>query len=177
MMPSIILSFDGGYLRPLKISDIHQKYIDGLNDPTVNFFLDTAKDNRQTYESIGEFISLNEVSSNSILWGIWLNDSKKHVGTVRIHSIESRHKTACMGVCLFDRKSWGKGLGGKSIKLVTVWAINDLGLRWIEAGIFTNNIASQKAFISAGYEWVYDIPKKYIHDGQPTDVKIYVKKC
>ena len=32
----LILHFDGGYLRPLKVEDIHEKYISGLNDPEVN---------------------------------------------------------------------------------------------------------------------------------------------
>ena len=176
MMPNLILSFDGGYLRPLKNSDIHKEYIDGLNDPEVNFFLDSVKSCHQTYDSVSDYVSMNSTSSNSILWGVWLEGSKNHVGTVSIHGIESRHKTAYIGVCLFDRGSWGKGVAGKSIESVTKWAINDLGLRWVEAGIFPNNIASQKAFISAGYEWIFDIPKKYIHDGRPMDVKIYVAK-
>ena len=175
-MSDLILKFDGGYLRVLKISDIHQKYIDGLNEPAVNFFLDSVKCEPQTYESIKDFVSDNLQSSNSILWGIWLRDSENHIGTVRIHSINAMHKTAYIGVCLFDRGSWGKGVGGKSIKSVTSWAIRALDLRWVEACIFTDNTASQKAFISAGYAWTFDIPKKYIHDGRPVDVGVYVAK-
>lgn len=176
MMSDLMLKFDGGYLRPLELSDIHKKYIDGLNDPTVNFFLDSVRANHQTYESVRDFISQEHESFDSILWGVWLGDAKNHIGTVRIHGINTRHRTACVGVCLFDRGSWGKGVGGKCIKTVTTWAITALDLRWIEAGIFTDNIASQKAFISAGYEWIFDIPKKYVHDGRPVDVKIYVAK-
>lgn len=176
MMSDLILNFDGGFLRALKPSDVHNEYIDGLNDPAVNFFLDSVKCKSQTYESVRNFVSQDCESTDSILWGIWLHNSKNHTGTVRLHSIDVRHKTACIGVCLFDRSSWGKGVGGKSIKSVTAWAIKVLGLRWVEAGIFTNNISSQKAFLSAGYEWVFDIPKKYIHDGRPVDVKIYVAK-
>jgi RimJ/RimL family protein N-acetyltransferase len=176
MMPNIILSFDGGYLKPLKISDIHEEYIEGLNDVTVNYFLDSVKSNRQTYDSVSKYISLHNTSSDSILWGVWLEHSKNHVGTVCIHGIDSRHKTACIGICLFNQDSWGKGVGGKSIKSATTWVISALGLRWVEAGILSNNVASQKAFISAGYEWIYDVLQKYIHDGQPADVKIYVAK-
>ncbi len=175
-MPNLILSFDGGHLKPLKVSDIHKQYIDGLNDPKVNFFLDSVKSNNQTYETIRDFVFQNFESSNSVLWGIWLGDSKNHVGTVRIHSIDATHKTACIGICLFDRESWGKGIGASAIKSVTKWAIKTLGLRWIEAGIFSENVISQRTFFSAGYEWIYDIPKKYIHNGQAVDVKIYVAK-
>ena len=176
MMPNLELSFDGGYLRPLKILDIHKDYIDGLNDPTVNFYLDSVKFNHQTFESVSNYVSLNSASIDSVLWGVWLKEYENHVGTVCIHGIELRHKTAYIGICLFNKDTWGFGVGSKSIKSVTTWAINYLGLRWVEAGIFSSNVASQKAFVSAGYTWIYDIPKKYIHDGQPVDVKIYVAK-
>lgn len=176
MMSGLILNFDGGFLRALKPSDVHNEYIDGLNDPAVNFFLDSVKCKSQTYESVRNFVSQDCASSDSILWGIWLEDSKNHIGTVRIHSINTRHKTACIGVCLFDQGSWGKGVGGKSIKSVTNWAIRTLDLRWVEAGIYIDNVASQKAFMFAGYEWIFDIPKKYIHNGRPVDVKIFVAK-
>lgn len=176
MISDSILNFDGGYLRPLEVTDIHRQYIDGLNDPDINFYLDSIKSIHQTYEGVRDFVSKDRESSDSILWGIWLEGTKKHVGTVRIHSINARHKTACIGVCLFDRGAWGKYVGGKSIKSVTVWAIKTLDLRWIEAGIFADNIGSQKAFTYAGYEWIFDIPKKYIHNGQPMDIKIYVAK-
>ena len=176
-MPNLILNFDGGFLKPLQISDIHKEYIDGLNDPVVNNFLDSVRSIHQTHESVSDFVFANNASTDSVLWGIWLDDSKKHVGTVRIHGINARHKTAHIGACIFSQGSWGKGVGGKSIKSITTWAIKDLGMRWVEAGIFADNVYSQKAFISAGYEWIYDIPKKYILNGQPSNVKVYVARA
>jgi RimJ/RimL family protein N-acetyltransferase len=71
---------------------------------------------------------------------------------------------------------WGKKLGSKAIEAVTRWALDKLKLRWIEAGAYSENIASQKAFLAAGYEWIYDIPDKYIFEEKPSTVKVYAAR-
>ena len=54
--------------------------------------------------------------------------------------------------------------------------LRPLKLRWLEAGVYVENIASQKTFLAAGYEWIYDIPGKYILEGKPTTLKVYVAR-
>lgn len=173
MSPDTILRFEGGYLRPLKIVDVHAAYVSGLNDPDVNRYLDGVKHTKQTTQGVIDFVAANEVSANSVLWGIWQENSKNHCGTVRLHGIEYHHKTAHIGVCLFDKTVWGQHLGKKAISAATQWAIGVLGLRWVEAGAYLDNIASQRTFLSAGYSWVFDIPGKYMLEGKPTTVKVY----
>jgi RimJ/RimL family protein N-acetyltransferase len=175
MIPDVILEFPGGFIRPLIQSDIHSGYIDGLNKEDVNKFLE-VRFISQTHQLVEQFISINAASSTSVLWGVWLACSSQHVGTVRIHDINHYHKTAHIGVCLFDRSVWGKGIGRHVIRAVTKWAMQTLLLRWVEAGVYEANLASQRAFISAGYEWVFDIPDKYLLDGKPTTVKVFVAR-
>ncbi len=174
MSPDTVLKFDGGYLRPLKPADVHAGYVAGLNDPEVNRYLDGVKHNKQTTQSVLDFVSANEASVNSVLWGIWQDETQRHRGTVRLHGVEHVHKTAHIGVCLFDKTVWGKGLGQKAISVVTEWAIDSLQLRWIEAGAYVDNVASQKAFLASGYAWKFDVPGKYILEGKPATVKVFV---
>jgi [ribosomal protein S5]-alanine N-acetyltransferase len=173
MKPEVILKFEGGYLRPLNIVDVHVGYISGLNDSEVNRYLDGVKHTKQTIKSVIDFVIANEISTNSVLWGIWLENSEAHIGTVRLHGIEYQHKTAHIGICLFDKKVWGRQIGRKALSAITEWAIEVLGLRWVEAGAYDENIASQKAFLSAGYSWVFDIAGKYILEGRPAIVKVF----
>lgn len=176
MSPDTILKFEGGYLRPLKITDVHAGYVSGLNDPEVNRYLDGVKHTKQTTQSVLDFVAANEASINSVLWGIWREGSESYCGTVRLHGIEHYHKTAHIGVCLFDKAVWGQHLGKKAISAVTQWAIDVLGLRWVEAGAYVDNVASQRAFLSAGYSWVFDIPGKYMLEGKPTTVKVFAAR-
>ncbi len=169
------LSFDGGYLNPLKATDVYQGYVDGLNNHEVNQYLE-IKFNKQTFTSVVNFVDSNIESESQLLFGIWTDNSSLHCGTLRLHGIEHIHHTAHIGICIFDKNSWGQGLGRKAIQTATTWAISELGLRWIEAGAYKENIASQKTFISAGYGWVCDISGKYLFEGKPTTVKIYAAK-
>lgn len=174
MMFDVQLSFEGGYLKPLKLVDAHEGYVNGLNDSDVNRYLDNVKKSVQTEKGVADFIQYNIDSNDSVFFGIWKDGATNHCGTVRLHGIENFHHTACIGVCIFDKSVWGVGLGSKSIKAFSNWALNKFKLRWIEAGAYEKNVASQRAFLSAGYEWVYDIPGKYLFEGKPSDVKVYV---
>ncbi|TVT68232.1 MAG: GNAT family N-acetyltransferase [Denitromonas halophila] len=177
MNPELALPINGGFLRPLVEADVHQGYVDGLNDPLVNRYLDGVKASVQTAGSVRDFVAADRLSPSSVLWGVWTDESPRHVGTVRLHGIERRHGTAHIGICLFDQRCWGRGLGSAAIAAATRWAIDALGLRWIEAGAYEANLASQRAFLSAGYAGVFDIPGKYLFEGVPTTVKVYAARA
>lgn len=176
MILDAVLVFDGGYLRTLKPEDVHSGYVSGLNDHAVNKYLDGVKRTEQTTRGVVEFIRNNREATDSVLWGIWESDSNVNCGSIRLHAIDHFHKTAVIGICLFNKSSWGKGLGSKTIRTVTQWAQNSIGLRWIEAGVYADNIASQKTFLSAGYELAYEISGKYLLEDRSAVVKMYVAK-
>lgn len=176
MSPEIVLEVAGGFLRPLTTKDVHPGYVSGLNDPEVNRYLDGVKRSAQTDQSVTEFVRHNQLDNNAVLFGIWQSGAKHHCGTVRLHGIEHYHKTAHIGICLFDRAAWGNKLGAKAAQAVTGWAFESLGLRWIEAGAYSENIASQKTFLAAGYDWIYDVPDKYLLEGKPTGIKVYAAR-
>jgi len=169
------IHFDGGFLAPLKTQDVHEKYISGLNDPLVNRYLEVRHE-EQSEESVKNFIQKNIMASDSVLFGIWLDSQKNHCGTLRLHEIDHNKKLAHIGICIFDKKSWGKQLGTKAIMTVTKWAFEDLGLNSVEAGAYQENVASQRAFLKAGYQWTKDIEDKFKLHGKITTVKIYIAK-
>lgn len=172
MRPEIVLKFDGGFLRPLEPKDVHIGYIFGLNDEQVNRYLE-VRHVLQTKQTVAKFISDNQQDENGLLFGIWQSGENYHCGSIRLHSINHIKQTAYIGICIFEKSAWGKGLGSKAIASVTNWAIDKLCLRSLEAGIYEENIASQKAFLKAGYQWIADIPRKYNLDGNPVTIKIY----
>lgn len=171
-----ILEIDRGYLRIVEPADVHLGYVNGLNDPEVNRYLDSVSRTHQTTEGVTAFVSHNLTSTSDYFWGIWLDGGDCFCGTVRVHGIDSYHRVAHIGICIFDRNTWGRKIGVSAIAAVTDWALNVLGLRWVEAGAFESNVASQKAFVAAGYEWVFDIPGKFLLHGKPEVVKVYAAR-
>jgi ribosomal-protein-alanine N-acetyltransferase len=173
--PDTTLEFEGGYLRPLKPADVHSGYVVGLNDPEVNRYLE-VRHAIQTMSSVVNFVAVNEQSSDSVLWGVWQSNTPNHCGTVRIHAIERHIKRAQIGVCLFDKTAWRQRLGSQAIRAVTSWAFQELEMEWVEAGAYVDNIASQKAFLAAGYTWIFDIPNKFYLEGNSTTVRVFVAR-
>ncbi len=172
----VCVPFDGGELRVLQPENVHAGYIAGLNDPEINRFLVNVRRNVQTKESVLQFVQKNLDDPFAILLGIWETGSGKHSGTIRIYNVEDTHSTAHIGICIFERASWGKHLGSRALKTATQWALTELHLRWIEAGIYADNVASQHAFDAAGYDWICDYPDKYLYESRPAVVRIYAAR-
>lgn len=167
------LIFEHGILRTLIPKDVHQGYISGLNDPEINRYLTNVAQSNQTLESVTGFIKNSFESQDEMLFGIWSEHNKNHCGTVRIHSIDSYHRIAHIGICIFDKNSWGKGLATHAIRRVTQWGLDVLELRWVEAGVYEGNLASSRLFERAGYKLKYSISGKYLHKGEPSTVFVY----
>ena len=169
----IEFEYEFGHLRTLQSADIHAGYIAGLNDPEVNRYLVSVAESEQTERSVSEFVAHSLVSPREVLFGIWMRGMPHHCGTVRLHGIEWANRTAHIGVCLFDRSCWGKGVGAAAVAAVTKWGIEHLELRWIEAGVYSENTASSKLFERIGYDHKYVIDGKYLYKGKPSIVKVY----
>lgn len=175
MLSKIKLDIKDGWLRPLLVEDVHEGYVQGLNDPDVNRFLIGPRLHRQTYESVTDFVRQNLQMPDSILFGIWMKNSEKHCGTIRLYDIDLNKKSANIGICIFDKDAWGRGLGSKAIRAVTEWGMeSELKLHNIEAGAYIENQSSIKAFLAAGYRWVCDVPAKFPIEGLSGKASILV---
>jgi RimJ/RimL family protein N-acetyltransferase len=159
----LVLENNNIYLRPLRIEDVTDKYVSGLNDPEVNRYLVNVRQNVQTRETVGEYIISCYESSNAILFGIFIkkDDSKTPIGTVHISEIDLFHYTASVGICLFAKRVWRKGYALQALQLVKSYLFGVLGLHYLEAGAYAKNTSSISAFTHAGFlEW-YRVKDKF----------------
>ena len=155
MTPDLILPFRFGYLRPLAPHDVHSGYVEGLNNPEVNSYLEIRHE-QQTQASVEEFVNFNMLSTNSLLLGIFLHEKPRHIGTIRLHAIDQSLGHSHIGIFIFDRLFWGKGIGSTAIKAVTWWAYSNLSITCIEAHAYLDNRASIRLFEKAGFRRTED---------------------
>lgn len=139
-----------GYLSPLHESDVTQAYVDGLNDPEVNCFLMGPRSQRQTMASVQAFVRWNRESEDGVLLGLYVDGVLR--GTTRLHGASTSEIN--LGLALFDKSVWGQGWGRLMITEATRYALNEIGVTRVIAGIEVDNIASQKAFLAAGYKCI-----------------------
>jgi RimJ/RimL family protein N-acetyltransferase len=152
---SIILENDRLFLRPLRVGDTTDEYINGLNDPEVNKYLVDVRRNVQTRDSVEKYVISNMENPSCILFGIFIkNGQETFIGTIHVHEIDLFNYSAIIGICLFDKQVWKKGYGSQALHLVKDYLFGVLGLHYLEAGVYTKNTNSINIFTRAGFiEW------------------------
>ena len=152
--PSLRLELgDGAYLRPILEADVTQAYVDGLNDPAVNRYLEVRRQ-RQTLESVRAYVRANAADPQAILFGIYSGNGLR--GTLRLHDADPNSGKATIGIALFDRGFSGRGLGSSAIGAVARFAAAELSLTHLAAGIIDANTASVRAFEKSGFRRIKD---------------------
>lgn len=172
MKKEINLNTERLRLRTLKVEDINDDYIDALNDSEVNRFLVNVRLRKQTYKTVKDFIEKNLQSSQDLLLGIFTKKENKFIGTVRIHDISNFHYFCSLGICLFDKRHWKKGHALEALKKTVNFIFKELGLHYIEAGVYKGNKTSLKLFQRAGFKNMAYFKDKFRYNDDFREVSI-----
>jgi len=146
------------YLQSINEQDVSEEYVQWLNDPQVNQYLET-RFYPQDLQSVTAFITQMIKNANEHLFTIRLKSTDKHIGNIKVGAINNHHNIADISLFIGDKSSWGKGIAKQAIQLISRYSFTELKLRKLCAGAYKPNVASTKAFLTAGY----------ISDGVRTD--------
>ena len=138
------------YLRRVLRSDICQEYVDWLNDPEINQYLET-KYEVQTLESVIKYWKMRQSDYNSPWFAIVSKTSKVHIGNIKLGPINWNHQRADISIFIGNKIYWGKGIATEAINLLKDWAFNHIRLKKLYAGAYEMNIGSIKAFQKCGF--------------------------
>lgn len=150
MVASTVLRGRRIHLRPLCASDASDRYVAWLNDPEVNRFLE-IRFHDHTLADVKEFLRKLEADESCAGFAIVLNEGARHIGNIKLGPINERHGFGEVSLFIGEKDCWGKGLATEAIELVTEYAFKARGLRRVEAGAYSSNQGSAKAFLKAGW--------------------------
>ena len=156
------------YLRRIELNDVSDIYVQWLNDPEINKFLETRY-RVQTIHSVREFVEETIKNKNILFLAICTNDSSKHIGNIKLGPINIIHKFAEMSLFIGEKNQWGKGLATEAISILTNYAFKNLKLNKINAGCYSENKGSERAFLKSGYESQGALKNQWIVDGKYQD--------
>lgn len=139
------------YLRQLEISDCTVEYVNWLNDPKVNQYLET-KYVPQNLKTIREFVVSQRDHEASVLFAICMRDRDRHIGNIKIGPMNFQHRHADISYFIGDRKEWGKGIAKEAVSLVCDFGFEELNLQKIEAGTYDCAVGSQKVLKANGFQ-------------------------
>lgn len=172
MITKEVLNVGGVTLRQIELDDCTTTYVDWLNDPEVNQYLETRW-SEQSLESIRGFVESQRNNNHSILFAIILCYNSKHIGNIKIGPINNYHKHADISYFIGDKSMWNKGIATAAIKLTTGFGFEHLDLHRIEAGAYSASIGSWKALEKNGFKREAVFREQVMSKGQWMDVYRY----
>lgn len=137
-------------LRTCQMEHCTANYVEWLNNPNVNRYLETRY-SEQNLQSISEFVRSMLISKNDYLFAILENHTEKHIGNIKLGPINWVHRFAELSYFIGDTASWGKGYASEAIKLAIQFGFEQLGLLKIQAGVYGTNMASIRALEKNGF--------------------------
>lgn len=178
-MQSNIELIDGDIvIRDISLDDCNEEYLAWLNNPNVNMFLET-RFVKQNIDTIKEFVKSQIESNNSYLFAITVKSDNgyKHVGNIKIGSINQYHHYSEISYFIGDVNYHGKGIATIAVKLVSDYGFKKLGIHRIQASFYEQNIASKEVLEKAGFVYEGKWHERNISpiSNEYCDVLIYYK--
>ena len=156
-------------LRALEPGDLNATYLSWLNDPAVNRYLET-RFLPQSHEALQAYWEDHRDDPSSPWFAICLASEGRHVGNIKLGPIQWLHRRADLSLFIGERKCWGQGYASEAIALVRDWAFRELDLQKLNAGIYSGNLGSRRAFEKCGFELEGTLRQEVVSAGQRLDV-------
>lgn len=166
-------------LRPLRVDDVTQRYVDWLNDPAVNRHLE-SRFATHTLDTTRAFLAAQLTSGTACFFGIWAaldgGGAERHVGNIKLGPIERNHLTSDLGFVIGERDHWGRGLASDAINTVVAFGFG-LGLKKVTAGSYEDNPGSAKALLKAGFVSEGLRPDQVISGDRRVGIQLFGRSC
>ena len=156
------------YLRRLTESDVSKRYVQWLNDPETNRYME-YRFAVWTMEKLINYMRQRQ-NKTEYFFAICMLDNNLHIGNIKLGSINWDHLSADIGLMIGDKTRRGIGLGTEAIRLVTDFAFTKIKLQKLLAGAYIDNVASIKAFEKCGFSREGRLKEHSYSDGKRIDV-------
>jgi [ribosomal protein S5]-alanine N-acetyltransferase len=159
-------------LRPITAADASPQYLAWLNDHEINRYLE-SRFGVHTIESLRLFLEETTARDDILFFAMIELESGRHVGNIKVGPVDSRHRTADLGLLIGEKECWGRGYGTEAITLATELAFERLDLRKLTASCYGENAGSAAAFRKAGWTDEGRRPAQFLLDGEPQDQLLF----
>ncbi len=158
-------------MRELSADEVTPDYLAWMNDNDVVQYLE-SRFYPQTMESIRQFVDDCAADSACLFLAVRAAGTDKHIGNIKLHRIDHRHKSGEMSIMIGDKSFWGKGIATEAIELLSVYAFDVLGLHKLTAECYAVNMGSREAFEKAGFSLEGTRQQQYLCEGAYTDAYV-----
>jgi len=159
-------------LRPLSKKDITPQYIERLNDPNFNRYLE-ARHEVQTLDTVQAWVSSYNADPSRLLFGIFRNE--EHIGNATIYAIDNQHKCMRVGISVGKKDFRSQGCGRLALMSLAKYGFEEMEMNRVEAGIYQHNLVAVNMFYKAGFHLEAVFKNRIIFEGEFIDMYLLVQ--
>jgi|APSaa5957512535_1039671.scaffolds.fasta_scaffold104475_2 [ribosomal protein S5]-alanine N-acetyltransferase len=137
------------YLRSMIEGDLPE-WTSWFNNPKTTSYMNKGF-SPVTIEDQEKRLEVLNNDKKNIQLAIILKDKDILIGILGLHKIDWIHRHADISIVLGNNKYKGKGYGSQAISMIVEHAFNKLNMHKLTSGMWSNNHASEKIFISNGF--------------------------
>lgn len=172
MMSVYKLVSENFYIRTLHVNEVTHTYVDWLNDPEVNEFLE-VKYTTWTLESCRRFVAEFQDSKIKYIFGIYDRKKNTHIGNGSVSEINVNTGTFTLALFIGNKEYWGGSAGREATLLLLKFGFDHLGLRKFFGGAYSNQLASRLILRKIGAIEEAKLREKAMFRGHPVDTIVY----
>ena len=136
-------------LKPLTIDDVDHRYLSWLN-LKASSYIEYAK-SHPSIEELKNYVGERENRQDVLFLGIFTKEAQ-HIGNIKYEPIDSKNKSAVMGILIGDNNWRGKGVAAEVIKASSNYLVDQCGTETILLGVDKNNKAAIIAYQKIGFK-------------------------
>jgi len=136
------------YLRALEPADAPTLKV-WINDPEVTRSLSVWRP-MQVGDEV-DFIERSSRDPSSITLGIALKEPDRLIGTIGLHQIEWKNRSANYGIEIGESAEWGKGYGFEATRLMVRHAFMRMNLNRVSLVVYEHNTRGIRCYERAGF--------------------------
>ena len=136
-------------LKPLTIVDVNQRYLSWLNLKTSSY-IEYANSN-SSIEELKNYVSERENRQDVLFLGIFTKEAQ-HIGNIKYEPIDTKSKSAVMGILIGDNDWRGKGVATEVIKASGRYLAEQYKIETIILDVNESNKAAIAAYQKVGFK-------------------------
>ena len=136
-------------LKPLTMDDVDHRYLSWLN-LKASSYIEYAK-SHPSIEELKNYVGERENRQDVLFLGIFTKEAQ-HIGNIKYEPIDTKSKSAVMGILIGDNNWRGKGVATEVIKASSSYLVDQYGIETILLGVDKNNKAAIIAYQKIGFK-------------------------
>ena len=146
----LVIQTENLMIRTLSKRDVTERYVDWLNNPKVNRFLE-VRWHRQEMADVRRYVAEHD-NISKFIFGIFANPHELHIGNASLR-IGINHRSATLGVMIGDINYWGKkGIVLEARASILDFIFSELPVDKVSGGCYQSNIHAIYNYQHQGWE-------------------------